>query len=228
MSSGVARVLRQLASWSDTQLPSLARLTAAIRFGVCRVRPAQHRSRRAEPKLTTPTPVSPFAVQRRERGPCPPQSSRLSSPTSCGSAAPPSLISLLRARGINPCCTASASCAPIWYLGDSSRRSSIGWRVGRALFWPHPVQWWARQGLNLRPLRCQHSALPLSYAPAPPRYAPAPGGSRRIGEAGRARKPSLVCFSQPEASGFRQDQLVAAATAGPAFQHSGASARACR
>ncbi len=25
--------------------------------------------------------------------------------------------------------------------------------------------WWARQGLNLRPLRCQHSALPLSYAP---------------------------------------------------------------
>lgn len=27
--------------------------------------------------------------------------------------------------------------------------------------------WWARQGLNLRPLRCQHSALPLSYTPAP-------------------------------------------------------------
>ncbi len=26
-------------------------------------------------------------------------------------------------------------------------------------------KWWARQGLNLRPLRCQHSALPLSYAP---------------------------------------------------------------
>src|SRR5690606_4964217 len=25
--------------------------------------------------------------------------------------------------------------------------------------------WWARQGLNLRPLRCEHSALPLSYAP---------------------------------------------------------------
>ena len=27
------------------------------------------------------------------------------------------------------------------------------------------MEWWARQGLNLRPLRCQHSALPLSYAP---------------------------------------------------------------
>ncbi len=25
--------------------------------------------------------------------------------------------------------------------------------------------WWAWQGLNLRPLRCQHSALPLSYTP---------------------------------------------------------------
>lgn len=29
-----------------------------------------------------------------------------------------------------------------------------------------PIQWWAWQGLNLRPLRCQHSALPLSYTPA--------------------------------------------------------------
>jgi hypothetical protein len=26
-------------------------------------------------------------------------------------------------------------------------------------------KWWAWQGLNLRPLRCQHSALPLSYTP---------------------------------------------------------------
>ena len=26
-------------------------------------------------------------------------------------------------------------------------------------------EWWAWQGLNLRPLRCQHSALPLSYTP---------------------------------------------------------------
>src|SRR3954468_3916771 len=28
-------------------------------------------------------------------------------------------------------------------------------------------KWWAWQGLNLRPLRCQHSALPLSYTPTP-------------------------------------------------------------
>ena len=27
--------------------------------------------------------------------------------------------------------------------------------------------WWARQGLNLRPPRCEHGALPLSYAPTP-------------------------------------------------------------
>ena len=29
--------------------------------------------------------------------------------------------------------------------------------------------WWARQGLNLRPLACEASALPLSYAPQAPR-----------------------------------------------------------
>ena len=29
----------------------------------------------------------------------------------------------------------------------------------------HGGKWWARLGLNQRPLRCQHSALPLSYAP---------------------------------------------------------------
>ena len=27
------------------------------------------------------------------------------------------------------------------------------------------VRWWAYQGSNLGPLRCQHSALPLSYTP---------------------------------------------------------------
>ena len=34
--------------------------------------------------------------------------------------------------------------------------------------------WWARQGLNLRPPRCEHGALPLSYAPTP---VPAEGGA---------------------------------------------------
>ncbi len=28
-------------------------------------------------------------------------------------------------------------------------------------------KWWARKVSNLRPLQCQCSALPLSYAPAP-------------------------------------------------------------
>ena len=27
------------------------------------------------------------------------------------------------------------------------------------------IKWWAQLGLNQRPLRCQRSALPLSYAP---------------------------------------------------------------
>lgn len=54
----------------------------------------------------------------------------------------------------------------IWMLGR--RYSKQGYRK-------HPKSsygtfsrkrtWWAWQGLNLRPLRCQHSALPLSYTP---------------------------------------------------------------
>ena len=35
-------------------------------------------------------------------------------------------------------------------------------------------KWWARLGLNQRPLRCQRSALPLSYAPF---LIPAPAGN---------------------------------------------------
>ena len=30
---------------------------------------------------------------------------------------------------------------------------------------PFGFSWWAQQGLNLRPLPCEGSALPLSYAP---------------------------------------------------------------
>src|SRR5260370_41952929 len=36
---------------------------------------------------------------------------------------------------------------------------------GRAVFF-RVWDWWARLGSNQRPLRCQRSALPLSYAPA--------------------------------------------------------------
>ena len=34
------------------------------------------------------------------------------------------------------------------------------------------MKWWAQLGLNQRPLRCQRSALPLSYAPFSFRLAP--------------------------------------------------------
>ena len=49
---------------------------------------------------------------------------------------------------------------PRWATASSPTRCQgaakllIGWK-----------KWWAWQGLNLRPLRCQHSALPLSYTP---------------------------------------------------------------
>ena len=33
---------------------------------------------------------------------------------------------------------------------------------------PEGFRWWAQLGLNQRPLRCQRSALPLSYAPDRP------------------------------------------------------------
>src|SRR3954467_7443530 len=44
------------------------------------------------------------------------------------------------------------------------------WRLVRPSISRKPVigkAWWARQGLNLRPPRCEHGALPLSYAPTP-------------------------------------------------------------
>jgi hypothetical protein len=53
-------------------------------------------------------------------------------------------------------------------------------------------RWWARQVLNLRPLACEASALPLSYAPGPGSLASAfgPPGStsgREKETAARAR-----------------------------------------
>ena len=44
--------------------------------------------------------------------------------------------------------------------GDQAKK---GVRVAR--------QWWARQGLNLRPLACEANAVPLSDVPWPPPYA---------------------------------------------------------
>src|SRR6476661_4314862 len=49
--------------------------------------------------------------------------------------------------------------------------------VGGASYDSSVENWWAWQGLNLRPLRCQHSALPLSYTPT--RRVPLAAGSPR-------------------------------------------------
>ena len=66
-------------------------------------------------------------------------------------------------------------------------------------------RWWARQGLNLRPLRCQHSALPLSYAPtvgsnrraglvAQPAFRPGPAQGRIPRPAHWGRRGTLQRF----------------------------------
>ena len=49
------------------------------------------------------------------------------------------------------------------------------------------TKWWARLGLNQRPLRCQRSALPLSYAPLPFCVGPLQV-DRRVGRSGKCPK----------------------------------------
>ena len=71
-----------------------------------------------------------------------------------------------------------------------AKRSADGGSAakGSNRFWPddrfanrllHGEEWWARQGLNLRPLPCEGSALPLSYAPAA-RRAAAEGAAQEL------------------------------------------------
>jgi hypothetical protein len=64
-------------------------------------------------------------------------------------------------------------------------------------------KWWARLGSNQRPLRCQRSALPLSYAPTidwpekPPFRSFSPTGvglARRCRATDAARMPSRPCM----------------------------------
>jgi hypothetical protein len=50
------------------------------------------------------------------------------------------------------------------------------------------VAWWARQGLNLWPLPCEGSALPLSYAPTPLRWKPAKRLGKRVARASKASR----------------------------------------
>src|SRR5512132_741255 len=49
----------------------------------------------------------------------------------------------------------------IGFVGDS-----LGDRAPNPSVWCFHGSWWARLGSNQRPLRCQRSALPLSYAPS--------------------------------------------------------------
>src|SRR5690348_2773607 len=56
-------------------------------------------------------------------------------------------------------------------------------------WWFSRKKWWAWQGLNLRPLRCQHSALPLSYTPT--RVSRCGLERRHLGSSCERRNPGL-------------------------------------
>src|SRR3954468_3073001 len=58
-------------------------------------------------------------------------------------------------------------------------------------------KWWAWQGLNLRPLRCQHSALPLSYTPTARSSSEAPPPSQPPSRARRALQARTACPAPP-------------------------------
>src|SRR5689334_3102170 len=70
---------------------------------------------------------------------------------------------------VQPGATSSSIAGPI----ASTRRpwnrifiaGSVALRTAKVNDLRRGLSWWAWQGLNLRPLRCQHSALPLSYTP---------------------------------------------------------------
>ena len=51
-------------------------------------------------------------------------------------------------------------------IGISFKRGKIGRRWGANGTSLEARKWWARLGLNQRPLRCERNALPLSYAPS--------------------------------------------------------------
>ena len=70
------------------------------------------------------------------------------------------------AASAEPCRGWTAEPAPAGAKGANLRRAPNAKGPGKSRDFRGPcMKWWAWQGLNLRPLRCQHSALPLSYAP---------------------------------------------------------------
>ncbi len=78
-------------------------------------------------------------------------------------------------------------------MTSAARPRLSGWRGTTAL--SPPARWWAWQGLNLRPLRCQHSALPLSYTPTLARATrplPSPHRGRNPVTAGRQTRAARL------------------------------------
>src|SRR6059036_946252 len=64
------------------------------------------------------------------------------------------------------------------------------------------TRWWARQVLNLRPLACEASALPLSYAPGFERVAPSRGrhgAEKETAARARVAPPSIAEPCSPDA-----------------------------
>src|SRR3546814_4747727 len=64
-------------------------------------------------------------------------------------------------------------------------------------------RWWAWQGLNLRPLRCQHSALPLSYTPTVEWANSGGGGGSASGKLSRA---AILLDSSPPSHMLRREK----------------------
>jgi hypothetical protein len=84
-------------------------------------------------------------------------------------------------------------------------------------------KWWAWQGLNLRPLRCQHSALPLSYTPTRDPVGSSPSGTAAqpcSGALSGAQQPFLTIFRAGPRSGTadrprRRDRAGGTASTAP-------------
>src|SRR5437763_2432111 len=79
----------------------------------------------------------------------------------------------LRLPRLRTSASVSQGCVPASVRSSHLRRETNG-LPGAPVKAATDLTWWARQVLNLRPLACEASALPLSYAPPGgwPRYHP--------------------------------------------------------
>ena len=94
--------------------------------------------------------------------------------------------------GRNDCFRFASSTAP---RGEIPRRRS-GKTVSK-----QKVGWWAHVGSNHGPLRCQHSALPLSYAPIRPAER-RPRRKRRMSLSSSARRIFIVAATRQALKGM--------------------------